>query len=94
MSIRRETVSHVAHLSRLQLTEEEVGRFQGQLSRIIEYIDQLGALDTENVAPMSQVKNLENVMRDDRRAASLPPETAVGNSPESGDNTFRVPSVL
>ncbi len=94
MAIDLKTVEHVAVLSRLQVSKEQQALFRTQLSRIIEYFDQLSELDTHEVEPMSQVKNLENVFREDRPGPSLSSDQAVANAPETGDGMFRVPSVI
>lgn len=94
MAIDLKTVGHVAVLSRLEISEEQADVFRTQLSRIIEYFDQLSELDTQGVEPMSRVKNMENVFREDLPGSSLSSDQAVGNAPETGDGTFRVPSVM
>lgn len=63
--ISSDDVRHLAQLSSLQLSDDEVDSMRGDLSNILGYIEQLSELDTENVAPTYQVTGLENVWRDD-----------------------------
>ena len=58
-------------LARLGLTDDEIDRMQGQLSRILEAIGQLQSVDTSAVGPTAQVIALENVMRDDEPGPGL-----------------------
>jgi aspartyl-tRNA(Asn)/glutamyl-tRNA(Gln) amidotransferase subunit C len=90
--IDREQVLHVARLARLRLTDEEVERMSGELSTILEAIEQIGELDLDGVEPTSHVVDIENVLRPDEPRESLPRERALANSPESTDAGFSVPS--
>jgi aspartyl-tRNA(Asn)/glutamyl-tRNA(Gln) amidotransferase subunit C len=63
--ISHDDVQHLAQLSSLQLTDEEVSALQIDLENIVGYIQQLGELDTTGVEPTYQVTDLENVWRDD-----------------------------
>jgi aspartyl-tRNA(Asn)/glutamyl-tRNA(Gln) amidotransferase subunit C len=90
--IDRDQVLHVARLSRLRLTEQEVETMTGELSGILEHVDRIGKLDLEGVEPTSHVVALENVLRADEPRPSLPPEVALEQAPEPLDGAFRVPS--
>ena len=90
--IDREQVLHVARLARLRLDDEEVERMARELSGVLEHVDKLGELDLEGAEPTSHVVALENVLRDDEPAPSLPRERALEPAPDSGDDGFRVPS--
>jgi aspartyl-tRNA(Asn)/glutamyl-tRNA(Gln) amidotransferase subunit C len=94
MAISREEVMHIAKLARLQLSEDEIKRFQIELGKIIEYFDQLKKLDTENVPPMTHAVPLENVLREDQVKESLPAEEALQNTPEKKNSYFQVPKVV
>ena len=83
---------HVAKLARLRLSDDEVERMSGELSTILEAIEQIGELDLEGVAPTSHVVDLENVLRPDEPRPSLPRERALANAPDATDQGFRVPS--
>jgi len=92
--IDRETVEYVARLSRIDLSEEEITLFSDQLSRIIEYINQLDRLDTAAVAPLAQAVEVPNVLREDEVRDSLPTGDALANAPEKTSTHFKVPAVL
>lgn len=65
MTLSREEVKKIAQLARLELTETEIDRYAGELSRILDYVAQLGEVKTEGVEPTAQVTGLLNIMRDD-----------------------------
>ena len=92
--IREEDVRHVAKLSRLKLSEEEISHHTGQLGAILGYIAKLNELDVEGVEPMAHPLDLTNVFREDEPEAGLANEVALRNAPDSGDGFFKVPKVL
>lgn len=87
-------VRRVALLSRLELSDEEVSQFSDQLSAIVEYIEKLNELDTENVEPLAHCLPVHNVFREDVIRPSLENEKAVGNAPDEVDGYFKVPKIL
>lgn len=94
MSIDRETVLHVAKLSRLELTEKEVEMYVEQLNRILGHIDQLNKANTNGVEPLAHPLGLTNVFRKDEVKPSLPREEALQNAPEKTDEAYKVPVVV
>lgn len=94
MSLTREEVLHIARLARVGLSEEDVARFQEQLSEILEHFEALRELDTEDVPPTSHPLPLESVMRGDEVAPSLPRDQVLANAPLAYDDAFRVQAVL
>jgi aspartyl-tRNA(Asn)/glutamyl-tRNA(Gln) amidotransferase subunit C len=92
--ISRADVEHVAELARLYLTDEELDRLQGQLSRILEAIAVLRDVDTSHVGPTATVLALENVMRDDEPRDGISREAALANAPLREGDHLRVPLVL
>jgi aspartyl-tRNA(Asn)/glutamyl-tRNA(Gln) amidotransferase subunit C len=90
--IDREQVLHVAKLARLKLTDDEVEKMTGELSKILEHVERMEALDIEGVEPTSHVVALENVLREDVPRPSLPRERALEQAPDATDDGFRVPS--
>ena len=91
--LRREDVLHVARLARLELTEEEVERFGGELSKVVDWIDKIGELgDLAGVEPTSHVVAIENRLREDVPRESLPREVALAQAPDTDGEGFRVPS--
>lgn len=94
MSLTREEVLHIAQLARIGLTPEDVERFQGQLSHILDQFAVLRDVDTTGVPPTAFALPLENVMRDDVSRPSLPPEVALANAPRREGDFIRVRRVL
>jgi len=92
--IDEQTVRHIAHLSRLALTDEEVHRFGQQLSHILEYVQKLNELDTEAVEPTAHALPVHNVFRRDDPQASFDAERALANAPQRDGSFFKVPKVL
>jgi aspartyl-tRNA(Asn)/glutamyl-tRNA(Gln) amidotransferase subunit C len=91
MEISREEVLHVARLARLALTDEEVERFQGQLSAILEAVGKVSELDLSEVQPTSHPLELANVWAEDEPRPCLPVEDALANAPDREGAFFRVP---
>ena len=93
MAISRDEVLHVARLARLALSDEEVGRFQEQLSAILEAVGKVGELDLADVPPTSHPLDLMNVLAEDVPQPSLPREQALANAPDPEGGFFGVPPV-
>jgi aspartyl-tRNA(Asn)/glutamyl-tRNA(Gln) amidotransferase subunit C len=91
--LSREQVLHVARLARLELSEDEVERFAGELSKVLDHIGTIAELgDLADVAPTSHVVALENVLRADEPRPSWPRDVMLENAPDAADGGFRVPS--
>lgn len=87
-------VRKVAKLSRLELTETEVEEFTGQLSAILDYVEKMNELDTEDIEPLAHCLPISNVFRPDQVRESLGPEEALANAPQRDGNFFKVPKIL
>ncbi|KKL90420.1 hypothetical protein LCGC14_1904860 [marine sediment metagenome] len=94
MSITPEEVRHVALLARVGLSDDEVSRFQGQLSNILDYFQRLQEVDTENVPPTAHTLAMDNVMRDDEPRPSFDKEDVLANAPQREEDLFRVRAIL
>jgi len=94
MKLSREEVLHIALLARLGLTDTEVDKFREQLSNILENFEILQQVDTTDVPATAQSIALQNVVRDDEVADSLPPSDILANAPRKEGNFFRVRAVL
>ena len=90
MKLSVEQVRHVAELARLGLEDAEIERLSGELSKILDYIDQLDQLDTSAVEPTAQVGGLVDVFREDAIEVSLPVDAALANAPSLEEPYFRV----
>ena len=86
-------VLHVAKLARLELTPEEVERFAGELSKVLDHIELIGQLgDMADVPPTSHVIDVENALREDKPRPSMPVDRALESAPDAAQGGFRVPS--
>jgi len=94
MKLSREEVLHIARLARLGLTGAEVDKLGEQLSNILENFEILQQVDTTDVPPTAQSIALQNVMRNDEVAPSLPPGEILANAPRKEGDYFRVRAVL
>jgi aspartyl-tRNA(Asn)/glutamyl-tRNA(Gln) amidotransferase subunit C len=91
--LRPDQVLHVARLARLELTPEEVERFAGELSKVLDHIELIGQLgDMADVAPTSHVIDVENALREDKPRPSMPVDRALESAPDAAQGGFRVPS--
>ena len=93
MEISRDQVLHVAKLARLALTEEEIERFGGQLSAILEAVGKVSELDLEGVPATSHPLDLVNVLAEDEPAPCLSRQEALANAPDTDGGFFAVPPV-
>ncbi len=94
-SLSREDVLRIAELAHLDLTADEVELFTRQLAGILEYVEQIRALDTTGVAPTTQGMN-RPVERDDVPLAPLERSQALANAPDAAPESglFKVPRVM
>ena len=92
MAISRDEVLHVARLARLDLSDDEVERFQEQLNAILEAVGKVAELDLAGVEPTAHPLALVNVWADDVPRPSLTPDEALANAPERSGDLFRVPA--
>jgi len=87
-------VQHVATLSRLHLSEDELVHFTGQLAQVLDYVHKLSELDVEQVEPLTTAIDMTNVLRPDAEQPGVPTETALNNAPDQSPPYFKVPKVL
>ena len=94
MSITKKDVEYIAQLARLRFKDEELENFTSQLNEILNYVDKLNELDTENVEPLSHPVEEFNKFRDDELKPSIEREEALKNAPDRTDEFFKVPRVI
>ncbi len=94
-TLTRDDVAHLAHLARLELTEQELDTYVGQLSVILDSVATVSSVaDTPGVEPTSHAVPLSNVYRDDVVRPGLTREAALACAPAAEDGRFRVPQIL
>jgi aspartyl-tRNA(Asn)/glutamyl-tRNA(Gln) amidotransferase subunit C len=94
MALTKEQVLHVARLARLALSEEEIERFQRQLSQILEHAERVMALAAEDVPPTAHAIPLVNVFREDVLGECLTQQKALSTAPSAEGGRFRVPRII
>jgi aspartyl-tRNA(Asn)/glutamyl-tRNA(Gln) amidotransferase subunit C len=92
--ISKQDVQKVAKLARLQLSDSEIDEFTGQLGSILEYVEKMNELDTENVEPLAHSLPVHNIFRKDEVKESLGPEKSLANAPDTDGEYFKVPKIL
>ena len=94
MKVSAKEVAHIAHLARLEIGESELDVFTKRFNDILDYVNTLDKLDTENVKPTTQVLDYGNVMREDIEKPSLTQDEVLANAPERKDGGYLVPRVM
>lgn len=94
MAISKNDVLKVAHLARINLSEDELGLFSKQLESVLDFIDKLKKLDVSSVSPTSHVLDVKNIVRPDTPKKSLEKDNVLKNSPKSLKDHFQVPRVV
>ena len=87
-------VRKVAKLARLEFSEAELAQFTEQLGNIVNFVEQLSAVDTTGVEPLAHPLDVHSVLRADVQRDGLSREQALANSPEHDDEFFLVPPVM
>lgn len=81
-------VKHVAKLANLTLTDQEVKKYSEQLSKILDYIDQINSVNISNVEPTFNVSGNETITQADKVSPSLTQEEALSNASKKQENLF------
>ncbi len=88
----RGQVLHVARLAQLELSEEELERMAGELSRVLDHVEKIRELDLEGVPPTSHVVDVPAPLRADKPEPCLPRDVVLASAPEAVRGGFGVPS--
>jgi aspartyl-tRNA(Asn)/glutamyl-tRNA(Gln) amidotransferase subunit C len=88
------TVARIATLARIRVAEAELEQLAGELSTILDWIEQLGEVDTADVPPMTSVAEMTLPMREDKVSDGGAPDAVLGNAPRSARGFFTVPKVV
>ena len=94
MAISREELEHVARLARLELTDDEIELFRGQLGAVLERAQRIQSLPLDDLPPTAHPVELTNVFRGDVVVPCLLPDQVLDNAPGREGNLFRVPRIL
>lgn len=94
MSVSVDDVKYIAALARLSFSEEEQNRLAGEMNAILTYMAKLDELNTEDVAPMTHVLDVNNVFREEAVEQRISHDEALKNAPDADSDYFRVPKVI
>lgn len=94
MQLSEDQVRHIAKLARIRLRDEEIQKFQTELSAILEYVEQLNEVDTTTVLPTSQVTGLENHLREDKVTYEFSRETMLKSAIETAEDHLKVKGIF
>ncbi|SUP41392.1 Asp-tRNA(Asn)/Glu-tRNA(Gln) amidotransferase subunit GatC [Veillonella criceti] len=94
MKITRDEIKKIALLSRLDISEENMGSVEKALNDVLSYVTELEELDLDGVQPMAHAVPLQNVFREDEVKPSLDHDLALQNAPEEENGYFKVPRVV
>jgi aspartyl-tRNA(Asn)/glutamyl-tRNA(Gln) amidotransferase subunit C len=92
--LTRDDVAAVARLARLQLTDEELDAFTGQLASILAHAEDIEALDIGDVPPTAHPYDLRNVFRPDEVRPTVDRDEVLAQAPAAEDGRFVVPAIL
>ncbi len=93
-TLSEDEVKHIAKLANLSLSNEEVKKFQGQLSETLNFIQVLNELETDKTEPTCQVSGLSNIFRQDEIKTSITQAESLANAPSRSDGYFKVKAIL
>jgi aspartyl-tRNA(Asn)/glutamyl-tRNA(Gln) amidotransferase subunit C len=88
------TVDEVAHLARLEFTDDAKAEIANDMNRMLTFIDKLNELDTEGIEPLIYMTDEFNVMREDIPVETLNQRDALKNAPRKDSDYFKVPKVI
>ena len=94
MKIDNKLISDLAKLSKLNFDEKSSLAMQDDLKKIIEFIEKLSEINTDNIDPLIYLSEELNVLRDDKEVESLSQETALKNAPKKDSDYILVPKIL
>ncbi|MFY0591246.1 Asp-tRNA(Asn)/Glu-tRNA(Gln) amidotransferase subunit GatC [Roseivirga sp.] len=94
MKVERKDLKKVAHLARLNVQPEQEEKLVADMNNILDWVDKLSELDTENVEPLTHMTKEQNVLRDDKAKNELKTDAGLKNAPSHDGTFFKVPKVL
>lgn len=94
MQVDEKTVRRIARLARIKITDDEAKSLEGELSGILNWVEQLGEIDTTNVEPMTRVVDQQLKKREDKVTDGEIADDILKNAPMVDDHYFVVPKVV
>ena len=94
MKINKNTTLKIAKLTRLKIKDNEIAELSAQLSSILDWVEQLNEVNTDNIEPLSNVSKVELPLRKDEKIDEDNSNEILSNAPEKLENYFVVPKVV
>lgn len=94
MKITEDIVDHIAHLARLEFEGERKQAIMDDMNRIVNFMEKLQEVDTENVEPLIFMTKEINHLREDVAIETISQKEALKNAPKADSDYFRIPKVL
>jgi aspartyl-tRNA(Asn)/glutamyl-tRNA(Gln) amidotransferase subunit C len=94
MALSKRDVEYIAHLARLEVSDDEIADYVDKLSSIIDLVAQLGELDTEDVIPMAHPLDMSQRLRPDEVTETNQRDLYQRNGQVIGHGFYRVPKVI
>ena len=94
MSVSKEDVKHIAKLSKLNLTEEELEKYTNELSSIVDFANELSNINVDGIKPTAHILDIKNVFRKDEVQPSYDREEILKNAPSKDAGCVSVPKVV
>lgn len=94
MEIKRETIEHIANLSMLNLSEEEIEKYTKDMEEIVGFANSINEVDTASVEESNFVSDMKNVFRKDEVRSSFDRDELLSNAPSSNGEAYQIPNVM
>ena len=94
MEIKREEIEHIANLSMLNLSDEDITRYTKDMEELVGFANKINAVDTENLEESAFALDATNVFRKDEIKVFEENSALLANAPEQEDNMFKIPKVI
>ncbi len=94
MSVDKKEIIKIANLAKLKFSDEEIEKFTGQFNEILNYIEKLNEINTDEILPLSHPLEITNVTREDKLGTSTETKEALSNAPDKDEQYFKVPKVI
>ncbi|MCH7397071.1 Asp-tRNA(Asn)/Glu-tRNA(Gln) amidotransferase subunit GatC [Belliella sp. R4-6] len=94
MKIDVNSLKKIAHLARLEFDEKSAEKMTQDMTQILDWVEQLNELDTDNIEPITTMSSEVNVLREDKVGEHLSHESGLKNAPQRDSDYFRVPKVM
>ncbi len=94
MSLDKDTVKNIANLARIKVADDDLGHLAGELSAILDWVEQLNGVDTDGVEPLASVVDVTLPLRADAITDGGCRDDVLANAPDPEDGFFSVPKVI